>query len=336
MENSRADRILGDWDRISRQVNAPGLPMRRAVTMGAPASMINAAALIVVVVVGAGLWFNLPARVGPPAGEASASPGSTWGPLAVIPPQVGTEQARNEGTLRITEACVYLERAGEVELLFWPADRTTWDAETRAITFENFDGSVVTVRDGDAVILGGGGSSEVESGVSGEAWVRRMPWVAPPASTCSLDTRWGVGAIAHSPAAQQSSGPSASKPAGSGWGALAVVPPQGGADTARNEGTLGITETCVVLVTRGGPVVLVWPADRTTWNAEERSITFANYDGSTVTASDGAYVVVGGSGDSNEESGMTTEAWLARTEWVARPDASCPLEARWWVGALTR
>lgn len=130
--------------------------------------------------------------------------------------------------------------------------------------------------------------------------------------------------------------PGESPSSGSGWGPLAVVPPQGGADTARNEGTLRITETCVVLVTRGGPVLLVWPADRTTWNAEERSIAFANYDGSTVTASDGAYVVVGGSGDSNEESGMTTEAWLARTPWVARPAASCPLEARWWVGALTR
>ena len=68
MENSRADRILGDWDRISRQVQAPGLPMRRAVTMAAPASMISTAALIVVVVVGAGLWFSLPARVGPAAG----------------------------------------------------------------------------------------------------------------------------------------------------------------------------------------------------------------------------------------------------------------------------
>ncbi len=129
---------------------------------------------------------------------------------------------------------------------------------------------------------------------------------------------------------------SESPPSGSSWGPLAVVPPQGGADTARNEGTLRITEACVVLVTRGGPVLLVWPADRTTWNAEERSIAFANYDGSTVTPSDGAYVVVGGSGDSNEESGMTTEAWLARTPWVARPSASCPLEARWWVGALTR
>jgi len=130
--------------------------------------------------------------------------------------------------------------------------------------------------------------------------------------------------------------PSESPSSDSGWGPIAIVPPQSGADSARNEGTLRITETCVVLVTRGGPVLLIWPADRTTWNAEERSITFANYDGTTVTAGDGADVVVGGSGDSEGDGGMTSEAWLARTPWVARPAVSCPLEARWWVGALIR
>jgi hypothetical protein len=122
---------------------------------------------------------------------------------------------------------------------------------------------------------------------------------------------------------------------GPGWGPLAVVPPQEGADTARNEGTLRITETCVVLVTSGGPVLLVWPADRTTWNGDARSIAFANDDGSTVTATDGASVVVGGSGDSSVENGLTTEIWLAQTPWVERPAVQCPLDARWWVGALT-
>jgi hypothetical protein len=115
-----------------------------------------------------------------------------------------------------------------------------------------------------------------------------------------------------------------------------VVPPQEGADTARNEGTLRITETCVVLVTKGGPLLLVWPADRTTWNGDTRSIAFANFDGRTVTATDGAPVAVGGSGDSRAESGLTMEAWLAKTPWVARPKVECPLDARWWVGALAR
>lgn len=120
------------------------------------------------------------------------------------------------------------------------------------------------------------------------------------------------------------------------WGPLAVVPPQEGADTARTEGTLRITDTCVFLVTPGGPSLLVWPADRTTWNAQTRAISFANFDGSTVSAGDGTPVVLGGSGDSNADSGATTEAWLARTPWVARPAVSCPVESRWWVGALMR
>ncbi len=123
---------------------------------------------------------------------------------------------------------------------------------------------------------------------------------------------------------------------GGTWGPLAVVPPQDGADTARTEGTLRITDTCVFLDGPGGPVLLVWPADRTSWNAQARTIAFSNFDGSTVSAGDGTPVVLGGSGGSNDEDGTTSEAWLARTPWVARPADSCPLGSRWWVGALTR
>lgn len=122
-----------------------------------------------------------------------------WGPLAVTAPQDGADTLRFEGTLRITDTCVYLEwPPGKLTLLSWPADRTTWNEESRSITFENFDGSVVTVGDGDHVVLGGGGGgadTEAEDGISSEEWVRRMDWVAPPASSCSLDRWWGVGAV---------------------------------------------------------------------------------------------------------------------------------------------
>lgn len=127
--------------------------------------------------------------------------------------------------------------------------------------------------------------------------------------------------------------PSAS---GGTWGPLAVVPPQDGADTARTEGTLRITDACVFLDGPGGPVLLVWPADRTSWNAGVRTIAFSNFDGSTVSAGDRTPVVLGGGGDSSEESGTTSQEWLARTPWVAAPAASCPVESWWWVGALTR
>jgi hypothetical protein len=138
------------------------------------------------------------------------------------------------------------------------------------------------------------------------------------------------------PASPSSLQPGATPSREAAWGPLAVVPPQDGTDTARGEGTLRITEACVFLVTTGGPELLVWPADRTTWNAQARTITFANFDGSTVSVGDGMRVVVGGGGDSNEESGATTATWLARTQWVQPPALSCPLDRRWWVGALMR
>jgi len=120
-----------------------------------------------------------------------------WGPLAVIPAQAGADTARTEGRLRITDTCVFLESGGTIQLLIWPVNRTMWDAQLRAITFMNFDGTIVTVSDGEHVVLGGGGDSTAESGVTGEEWVGRMKWVAPPAASCSLDSRWGVGAVGH-------------------------------------------------------------------------------------------------------------------------------------------
>jgi hypothetical protein len=118
------------------------------------------------------------------------------------------------------------------------------------------------------------------------------------------------------------------------WGPVAVVPPQDGADTARTEGTLRITDMCVLLDVADDFTLLVWPADRTTWDASARTISFANLDGTIVTVGDGMHVVVGGSGDDEVESGTTSEEWLSRTRWVAPPDVRCPMESRWMVGAL--
>lgn len=120
--------------------------------------------------------------------------------MAVVLAQDGADTARTEGTLRITEACVFLESPSDVTVLVWPADRTTWSPQAASITFANFDGSVVTVRDGDHVVLGGSGDSEEESEFSSEEWVAGIVWVAPPASTCALDQRWFVGAVEQSQA----------------------------------------------------------------------------------------------------------------------------------------
>lgn len=140
-----------------------------------------------------------------PSGSAPAA----WGPLAVFPPQDGADTARNEGTLRITDTCVTLERQDVVTLLTWPADRTTWDGASRTIIFENFDGTIVTVADGDDIVVGGSGSgdeSEGEPGLTVEEWIQSHEWVAPPELSCPLDVRWGVGAVE----LVASAGPSAS------------------------------------------------------------------------------------------------------------------------------
>lgn len=115
--------------------------------------------------------------------------------MAVMPPQDGADTARTEGRLRITNACVFLESPSGVTVLIWPADRTTWSPEPPTITFANFDGSVVTVRDGDEVVLGGSGDSKTESGLSNEAWVEGIDWIASPSPSCALDERWFVGAV---------------------------------------------------------------------------------------------------------------------------------------------
>ena len=198
MEGSSTDGIPGDRGRISLHMRRLGLPP--ATTVRALLPIVMAAALIVTA---------CQPGVGQPGAKASASPDEaspstvqpsastvdTWGPLAVIPPQGGMDTLRTEGRLRITDTCVYLESRGEVTLLSWPADRTMWSEESRVITYDNVDGSVVTVGDGDHVILGGSGGPG-EDGISGEEFVKRTAWVAPPASSCTLDRWWTVAALA--------------------------------------------------------------------------------------------------------------------------------------------
>lgn len=115
------------------------------------------------------------------------------------------------------------------------------------------------------------------------------------------------------------------------WGPLAVVSPRGGSDDASLAGTISLTGNCLLLEDESGTeVTLVWPADRTHWDATSRTLKFRNDEGDTVTVGDGNAVALGGSGDE----GTPTE-WRARMDWVAQPDAECVRDQRWLVGALT-
>lgn len=63
------------------------------------------------------------------------------------------------------------------------------------------------------------------------------------------------------------------------WGPLAVFPPAQGHGQARAPGTLQVTHECVVLEQQGKTVFLAWPADRTGWDPEARTVTFENIQG---------------------------------------------------------
>ena len=147
-------------------------------------------------VLGAILVFIAIGPTVPPSVPATNSNGLPWGPLAVLPPSQGQPQARTGGVLRITADCVLLENlVGRASLLAWPADRTTWDAEELAVVFESEDDGTLRLKDGDQIIVGGGGSLVEEGGLSGPEWIQSLEWVAKPAASCPLDARWTVSDI---------------------------------------------------------------------------------------------------------------------------------------------
>ncbi len=105
----------------------------------------------------------------------------------------------------------------------------------------------------------------------------------------------------------------------SGWGPLTVVESTG--DDARAEGVLRIRADCAYLESDDGPSLLVWPADRTTWNAVDNSLSFTSESG-TMTLSDGKQVVLAGSWFGADRDG--------EIDWIAAPHAECPAVINRW------
>jgi hypothetical protein len=122
-------------------------------------------------------------------------------------------------------------------------------------------------------------------------------------------------------------------PAGGEWGPLAVADAHGGGD-ALIHGTIQISDDCVLLEEQGDEVLLVWPADRTRWDASSQRITFENGDGTGDTFSDGDRVVMGGGGSSLSEGGESSEEWVLSIDWVDRPSEACLRDGRWFVAQV--
>lgn len=114
------------------------------------------------------------------------------------------------------------------------------------------------------------------------------------------------------------------------WGPLAVRPPQETFMEAQTGGTLRITDECVFLGDGDdSEVLLVWPADRTSWDGSNRTISYEDVDG-TVTVADGDQVVMVGGYVPIE----SFEEWVAESAWVSSPAQTCRADLYWPVGAV--
>lgn len=167
--------------------------------LGRPTLWLVGAASLAILVIAAlayATWGPPPSTaptLGPLTGE--------WGPLAVSRVPTGGNDALTSGVLRISDRCVVLQGSnGVTDLLVWWRDQTRWDQGSRRILFENRDGRVVELHDGQAVSLGGSGAplSGEETSIEGRSWdewIVAIDWEAEPDPTCRVDSSWSVGEV---------------------------------------------------------------------------------------------------------------------------------------------
>lgn len=116
------------------------------------------------------------------------------------------------------------------------------------------------------------------------------------------------------------------------WGPLAVADYEHGMEALIEGVTMRITDECVFMTSEllEQPRLLVWPASRTTWNEDTRSISLQNDDEETITVADGARVNMGG-GASKIDNFDKAEQYL---DWVSKPSPTCRSDVVWVVGSL--
>jgi hypothetical protein len=120
---------------------------------------------------------------------------------------------------------------------------------------------------------------------------------------------------------------------------LALASGELGGDDALTSGALRLSGDCAVLEHDDARTTLiVWPASRTTWEADLGIIRFERRDGGILEVADGATVRFAGSGgsfDSGDSSeGVKRSEWLASVEWSVEPAAECHADGFWFVGDI--
>ena len=114
-----------------------------------------------------------------------------WGPLAVTDPDGGMD-ALMVAELVVDKGCVLVSEEGEEVLVIWPKNQTGWDPAAETVLFERSDGTILELRDGDLLELGGGGDNIYEAGASRESLVESTDWVSPPDDSCLRDIVWSI------------------------------------------------------------------------------------------------------------------------------------------------
>ena len=125
-------------------------------------------------------------------GDSSTS----WGPLAVVEGAGSTSQALTSGRLVVGDRCVTLRWEGGEQLLVWPSQGTTWNPESRTITYSDGDDSA-ELSDGDHVSFGGGEVSSTESRpVDPTVFVASIDhWLSQPNPSCVTGEFWFIGGL---------------------------------------------------------------------------------------------------------------------------------------------
>ena len=122
-----------------------------------------------------------------------------WGGLAVFDGPPSGDEALSTGTLLIEENCVVLISGTDNSrsLVVWPSEGTTWDPDSRTITYTDGESSI-ELANGDYFSVGGGGDNPEEGSLSAAEWAASLDgWVSKPQPAClsSVDSWWFVGGL---------------------------------------------------------------------------------------------------------------------------------------------